>query len=318
MLQPSNRSSVVRRNLQPLILIILSIIVVLTIVLLVAFRWFSSAPETTQQNDKQISLTDVEQLWNQKDYKQLIDKTSLSLRINPFQFELLLYRGFSHYYFGVNQENVDDRTISLMKCIADLRRAMVLEPYRNNSDIDYILGKSYFAMGYFYHDLARAYILKASANPSMPDDVNEFLGVLYSNLGNASEAINYFNRSLQKKDNDTVKLALAAAYVSTDDLSNATKQIEALIIGSKDPLVVQKARFLRADLLLREQKIDDALKEYLTIVTDDADSADAHFNIGEIYAEKGDMLKARVEWRAAYNLDPKHSGAINRLNSNSQ
>jgi Tfp pilus assembly protein PilF len=44
------------------------------------------------------------------------------------------------------------------------------------------------------------------------------------------------------------------------------------------------------------------------------ENAEAHFQLGELYAGGGDSTRARAEWRRAVRIDPAHGPARTRLN----
>jgi len=298
-----------------IIIIIISLIVIGAALFVYHSLNSQKTLKSSVEDKKNLSVQDIEALWGAKEYKSIIDEGGKLLRDSPSFFEVILYRGYSEYYYGVNQEKVEDRTIFLLKSIVDLRKAIQIEPYRNNTDIYYILGKAYFNLGYYYQDLALKYLVAASASPLVPSDVYEYLGVVNSQIGNNNQAIHYFEKAINSKDSEEIHLAMAVVYASIDKYDIAIKEIQKIINNSKDSLLVEKARFRYAEVLNKEGKPDDALNEYLAILRDNPNSADAHFYVGEKYAAKGDLIKARAEWRNAYNIDPKHSGAINRLNS---
>ena len=262
-----------------------------------------------------VSIDTIRESWTRQDYKKVIEQSSRILLNDPLNFEALLNRGFSYFYQGISQPDFEDRTKLLANATIDLRRAMVVEPFRQNRDIYYILGKVYYHRGYFFQDLAKEYLLKAMQNGYRASDLNEFLGTVSSDLGDTKSAIEYFKQAINDDPRDIVLLSLATAYIAIDDYKTAMNYVNRIITNSKDAVTIQKARFVRGDLLVRQGKADEAIAEYESILKENENSADAHFYLGEVYSAKGDSVKARAEWREAYNIDPKHMGAISRLNS---
>ena len=265
--------------------------------------------------NSQVGSNDIKYSWNVHDYRKVIEQANVILSNDQFDFQALLYRGFSYFYHGLSQPDFEEKAILLGKATIDLRKALVFEPFRNNGDIFYILGKAYFHRGYFFQDLSREYLLKAIQSGYRASDLNEYLGLVSSDLGDTKSAIEYFKKAIGEDPRDIVLLSLASAYVAIDDLQTAMSYVDRIISNSKDMVIVQKARFVRGDLLSRLGKTDEAIAEYESILRDNPSSADAHFFLGEVYATKGDTVKARAEWREAYNIDPKHGGAVSRLNS---
>ena len=268
-----------------------------------------------KNSSSSVTIIEITDAWNVKDFTLCRDKASIFIEKHPFNFQALLMRGFSNFYLGDNQDSMEVKSSILKNAIADLRINLVLEPYRNNSDIFYILGKSYFGLGYYYSDLSYLYLLKAKNAGYQGSDLLEYLGVVSSNLGNEKLAISYFEAAMKTENKDAIHLALVYSYLSLQEYINAQKHIDEILKSEKDPVITQKARFIKADILTRNEKTEEALAEYLTIIKSDPNSADGHYYVGEMHFLKSDLVKARAEWRAAVNIDPKHSGAINRLNA---
>jgi tetratricopeptide (TPR) repeat protein len=52
-----------------------------------------------------------------------------------------------------------------------------------------------------------------------------------------------------------------------------------------------------------------AEEQYKEIIKLNPKSANAYFNLGEIYNQLNDMVKARSYWRETLKIDPSHYGA---------
>lgn len=311
----SMKSSSTQKSNSLLKIVLLSIIVIVTVGAIFFFLIpnLPTLGSNTQSSDQDINA--ATEAWNNKRYQDCLDICSGILDQEPHHFNALLLRGFSSYYLGESQKELESKTDLLMQSISDLRLNLILEPYRNNSDIQYILGKAYYGLGYFYHDISFQFFNLAKENGSNRTDILEYLGVLSSNMGDEDKAISYFKSALTDDNKEAIYLALASSYLKLENYVESGKNIEEILRSKIDPLIVQKARFIKGDILTREEKIDAAMEQYLLILEDDPNSADAHFYVGEMFSIKGDIVKARSEWRTAANLDPKHSGAINRLNT---
>lgn len=263
----------------------------------------------------QVSMDTIREHWTKTDYKKVIEESTVVLNGDPMNFDALLYRGFSYFFQGISQPDFEDKAQMLAASTVDLRRCLVLEPYRQNRDIYFILGKVYYQRGYFFQDLAKEYLLKAWQNGYKSNDLNEYLGRVCFDLGDTKAAIDYFKQAINDDPRDIVLLSLAQAYIAVDDYKTAMDYVNIIIGKSKDAVTIQKARFVRGELLTHQGKGDEAIAEYESILKENPNSADAHFYLGEVYSSKGDTVKARAQWREAYNIDPKHVGAISRLNS---
>ena len=68
-----------------------------------------------------------------------------------------------------------------------------------------------------------------------------------------------------------------------------------------------------AQILFLEESYDEAFEIYNEIIAIDEDNADAYFGLGLIYEKKGDLVRARAQWRKVINVQINHSGAIQKL-----
>lgn len=317
MTAPNSRDSGIRRSIKPVTIIIVVVAAaalggIISLGITQGPRLFAASPSA---QTGQRSLEEVQKLWQEKDYEQVIAACEPTLKLRPLEFDYLLYSGFANFYFGCGQETIETRNQYLFESVAQLRKAMVIEPHRNNNDIRYILGKAYYHLGYFYHDLSHRYLQEALKAGYNAEDLSEFLGMVASSLGKADEAIEHFKRAMNDNNRDAIRLALASAYLSMEKIDDAAMNVNEILASTKDPVIALRARYLRADLYARAGKTDLAMADYQSILKDDPESADAHYYVGEMYFLAGDVVKARAEWRAAVNLNPKHSGALNRLNT---
>jgi tetratricopeptide (TPR) repeat protein len=317
MITPENRTKFLRKSRLRKNILVFAVIagVALAAVAGVYFLVLNNPQGVLLSVRVQVGEDDIKASWAAQEYAKVIDLSNKMLASDPYDFKALLYRGFSYFYNGLSQPEYEEKASMLARCTADLRKALVIEPYRQNGDIYYILGKAYYLRGYFYQDLSREYLKKAVLAGYRSADLNEYLGLVSSDLGDTKSAIEYFKKAIGEDPRDIVLLSLASAYVAIEDLNTAMGYVDRIIASSKDVVIIQKARFVRGDLLSRLGKTDEAIAEYESILRDNPNSADAHFFLGEVFAAKGDSVKARAQWREAYNIDPKHGGAVSRLNS---
>ena len=93
----------------------------------------------------------------------------------------------------------------------------------------------------------------------------------------------------------------------------AKQYIHLAINKTKNEQIVLEANLLLAHILFTEKAFDEALELYTEIISIDEDNAEAYFGIGLIYEEKGDLVRARAQWRRVLNIQINHSGAIQKL-----
>ena len=74
-----------------------------------------------------------------------------------------------------------------------------------------------------------------------------------------------------------------------------------------------KGQTLLAKIYLEEQQYDEAKSLFDSILAKNENSADAHYGLGIIYEKKGDLVKARAEWRKTLKIDSNYEDAIKKV-----
>jgi len=67
-----------------------------------------------------------------------------------------------------------------------------------------------------------------------------------------------------------------------------------------------EALVLKGQILLRQNKFDDALTTLQTAVKNSPDNAAGHYQLGVAMAAKGNSQQAEAEWREATRLRPNY------------
>ena len=89
-----------------------------------------------------------------------------------------------------------------------------------------------------------------------------------------------------------------------------------IINDSKNDEIIIKGRTLLAQILIEEEKYEEAQKEFDNVLEKYPNSADAHYGIGVIYEKEGNIVKARSEWRKTLKLQANHAGALQKMSEN--
>ena len=260
------------------------------------------------------SIKEVYADWNEKNYESVYQKTELILKKRVYDGEALAMRGFAAYYIFAEQTDFSVSYSYLNDSILNLRQAMYRVSKSQQAKIAYVLGKAYYQKGYYYADLALKYLDIAYNSGERFKDLSEFRGMAASVLGEPERAIDAFSDALANSPSDLLFFALAENYIKISDKQNAKLYLFETIGKTKDTLLELKCRYLLGNLFLEENKIDDAVKEFNTILEKDMTSADAHYGLGVIYELRGDIIKARAEWRKALKFDPLHVKTRAKLN----
>lgn len=295
-----------KNNIKPLLVLI-------GIVLLIALLFFLF--EKYKSSSINIpSLRSVYKDWNNKDYAKVYDKTTLILKMRPFDREALALHGFSAYYIFAEQNDFSISFQYLNDAILYLRQAMYQVRSFEKPKVAYMLGKSYYQKGYYYSDLAVKYLKIARDSGLKFKDLPEFLGMSASMLGDTELAIRAFTDALAETPSDLLLFALAENYMKIDDVQNAKLYLFETIEKTKDTLLELKCRYLLGRLFLEQNDINLAEKEFNTILSKDGTSADAHYGLGVVAEIRGEIIKARAEWRKALKLNPLHQDTRAKLN----
>jgi len=195
-----------------------------------------------------------------------------------------------------------------------LRRALYLTKDKDIPKIAYILGKAYYQQGYYYADLAVKYLDEAYTGGIEASDLSEFRGMAASLLGDTDKAIEAFTQALAANPSDFVLYAVAENYKKKGDIQNAKLYLFETIKKTGDAVLEIRCRNQLGLLFLAENKPNEALEQFNTVLAKDVNSADAHYGIGLVYEMQGDMIKARYEWRSAIRLNPIHAETRAKLN----
>lgn len=269
-------------------------------------------PLNMQSTDEEKEYN-LENLWQEQAYRQIIEYTEEHLNKDPLSYKDLVYRGFSLFYEALLQMEVEDKLEMLETSIINLRRALLVENEDLRPQIQYILGKAYFHRGKFYTDLAIEYLEKAKSNGYTAKDIDEYLGLSYSQIEDYPKSVEHFQKALRRRPSDLLHLTLAQTFFKMQELNKAEEHLVKSIEMTGDPELKKKARFLLGDIYQESGAYEKAETQYLRIIEADNKSADAHFYLGEIYQQTGEDVKARAQWRATLRIDPSHYGARLRL-----
>jgi tetratricopeptide (TPR) repeat protein len=137
------------------------------------------------------------------------------------------------------------------------------------------------------------------------DPDNEYalsgLMVVYSDLGDAKNAVEMSRRLAERNPNSRTLRALAKAYEDVHDFAAAVQTLRrALELAPHD---LDLSRSLAEDLLLSGD-VDGALKSYTELAQGDPKDAGLQLFLSRIYRQKRDFAKAREAQDRALALDP--------------
>jgi tetratricopeptide (TPR) repeat protein len=253
-------------------------------------------------------------MWEDGAFDAVFSETGDALEARPTDYFLLTMRGFSAYQLGVSQVDGTAAMDYFDESIRALRRAMILREGESDGRLFYVLGKAYFQKDDGFADMTIEYLEKARALGYAASDIPEFLGLAYYAVGDYLSSVVAFTRALETtRPSARLLFSIAASYAALDDFDNARAYLVRCKDVSVDSKVTIDARIFLADVLRRAGDADGAERELMGVLEETGENAEARFRLGELYAEKGDGVRARAEWRRARDIDPTNLKAIARL-----
>lgn len=296
-----------------------SVAVVIALLFIVVLPALRKNAERNKSADEvlvdQYSTSKILSFWNQKNYPDILRYTSAYLKVRPLDTFALSFNGFASFYNGLNQSKTEDMLPFIDASVVSLRKALLLGGNPLKSDLYYILGKAYYHKGRFYMNSAVQNLEEALKSGCNQSDLFEYLGLAYSHMGKYDKSVDMFKKALAKNPSDILLLTLAQSYINLNDFGDAEGSLRQVIQTTRDVTVEEKSRFLLGDIYLKQKEYQKAVEQYTSVVAKNADSADAYYNLGLVYQEMGDPVRARSEWRKAIRIDPMHTGARQHLNS---
>jgi tetratricopeptide (TPR) repeat protein len=253
-------------------------------------------------------------LWEQGAYGEAFKASGEELALRPMDYLALTIHGFSAYQLGIAQINNSDTLKFIDECVWSLRKALLTKRLSNLGELYYVLGKAYYHKGPVFADLAVEFLEKALALSFQARDISEFLGLSYANIQDYRSSVAAFTLALGEGSSDLLLISIARSYMILGEAPMAKPYILRSIETSRDSQNIIAARLLYAEILMNEGNSGEAELQYQFILDETGGNAEAYYQIGELYAARGDTTRARAEWRRAVRFDPAHKMARQRLN----
>ena len=256
------------------------------------------------------------QVWNEGDYESAYELSRDFLTEKPVDYFLLTVHGFSAYQMGISQINNQNTLRYIDESIFSLRKALIHNASANDGRIHYVLGKAYGYKGSEYADLAVKYLETANSLSYFAQDIPEYLGLAYAAFGDYRSSVEAFTQAFipGKPPSDNLLLSIARSYMAMGDFNMAESYLQRCVDFSLDSKSIVISRLMLAEIFRASNDFSGAEVQYLTILNDTGENAEVRFQLGELYFQLGDTIRARSEWRTAYRQDPAHAQARARLN----
>jgi tetratricopeptide (TPR) repeat protein len=184
----------------------------------------------------------------------------------------------------------------------------------------YVLGKAYYFKGGEYAELCVENLEKAREYLKNADDLYEYLGLAYAELGDFSQSVEAFAHTLDRAGDtpaDELLLAIARSYIALGEYETAGMYLNQCLAGTRDVDAAVAARLLLGGIFREKADYRAAEEQYMAVLTEAGELAAVHYELGELYQAEGNTALARSEWRKANRIDPAYAPAVNRLNNRS-
>lgn len=265
-----------------------------------------------------VSMNQISSLWQEGNYQEVYDLTRGLLLEKPFHAMSLAFNGYSGFYLAVSETDTAMAQSYLDTSINSLRLAALKTRGNARAQVHYMLGKAYFYKNtlsdyHYYSDLAVKYLALAKNENYEADDIPELLGLSYATLGLTEKSIAAFTEALLVRESDVLLLSIAEQYYKNSQLSAAKAYLHRISTSTGDDTVRLKSKSLLGQIYLDEENYDEAEQEYRSMLEINPNYADAVYGIGVVYEKRGELVKARSEWRKVLKLDVNHQGALMRL-----
>jgi tetratricopeptide (TPR) repeat protein len=262
---------------------------------------------------------ELQGLWESSAFAESYARSAVLLAQKPLDFFLLTIHGFSAYQLAIAQINNSDTLKYIDDCIWSLRKALLSKEGEKDGRLFYVLGKAYFDKGQGYADLAVEYLEKARATGYEARDIPQYLGLAYAAIRDYRGSVAAFTLALNPSGtpaglSDVLLLSIARSYIALEENDSARAYLLRCVELSRDSRTRAAARLLLGGILAGAGDTEGAEDQYLKALEDGGENAEAHYQLGELYAAGGDATRARAEWRRAVRIDPAHLPSRSKLN----
>lgn len=272
-----------------------------------AFSW---AVESIPAGPAEVNVLE---LWNRGSYSELIEYGRYELEQDPLRAPSLIFNGFSYFQQAMAQTDQESRGPLLEQAVAHLRKVLLLPPQSLLPQVHYVLGKAYYHKGKYFSDAAIRHLMRARELGFEAEDIFEYLGLSYSQLGLHEGARTWFQQALARQRSDLLLWTLGQTEYQLGQTAAALSYLNEVLTLTEDRALILRTRFLLADIYRQSEQWGEAEAQYMSILELNQNSADAYFFLGEIFLAQGNREKARAQWVRAFRIDPLHYNANQRL-----
>ncbi len=231
-----------------------------------------------------------DQFFNQKDYRNAINKYAEAITIAPNFPAAHFWKGYAHYYLKENDQSISDLNQSLSQGFDK-----PLEIYKLRWFLNYE-AKNY--------DAALSDAQAAAKLDPNNATYNLAVGDIYRMKESYAEAIPFYKKASQQDTaNADVNYYLALCYEKTGDTENqALAAIEAIKRNTK---FRGESNLMAADLLNKGKKFDEAIPYYEQAIKLKPEIYPSYNALSDIYRNRNEFEKAIAVTRKGLQAFPK-------------
>ncbi|MBF0104128.1 MAG: tetratricopeptide repeat protein [Deltaproteobacteria bacterium] len=238
-------------------------------------------------------LTDIDR------FDEALQYYMIGLKLNPNYGLARANMGIMYYKQGKYDE-----------AMTYYRDAIEKEPGYLQSYIG--LGLCFYKQGK-YQEAIDSYNRVLKIRPS-DDDAHFNLGNAFYKLRDYQKAIAHYVKALSLNPNlEDVYYNLALAYLQNGQHQESLEQFNKIVTAQPDHKRKADACFEMANIYFRLKDFDRAARYYQMVIDVNPKMADAHYNLGIIYLNKGERALAKTRFEKAVDIDPAHQKSLNAL-----
>lgn len=265
-----------------------------------------------------VSKSQILRDWEAKAWDKVLAESTSSLQARPLDDFYLAFSGLAAFYKGSELPDGEERAALMDRAVISLRKTLVVASRSGTrkvprAELEYVLGKACYFKGQAYLDETARWLEASIKDGYLAEDSREYLAVAYAGLGEKEKALANFDAALARKKSDLLLIAAGKAYLDAGKDARAESLLLEALASSGDVLAREKCRFLLASIYDGRGEGQKAQAQVELVISENADSAEAHYRLGLIYQKAGDPIKARSEWRRAVSIDPMHAAARQKL-----
>lgn len=309
------QSNVVKRkSILPLI-----ISIILVSLLLIVSITYLSVKKIHSYLITSPTISALENSWKSYDYFTVHKLSHKIIQEEPFNNQALIYHGYSAFYLSVSQLDTLETKEFLDEAIGSLRIALYNSPPNITSQLYYMLGKAYFykntVTSYYYADLALRYLLLAKEEKYQALDMAEYIGLSYAALGEHIKSIASFTEALLTRESPSLLLSIAEEYYKTGQANISKQYLYRIKKECEDDTLIVKSMNMLGSIYIEEKDYLAAEAEFTRVLEINTKDIDALYGLGVVYEKKGDLIKARSQWRSALKIRGNYAPALEKLSS---